>query len=161
MFVDNSGMESTTVLNKEVIEGYLHQLSAIHQGDTTELLKMAVRLPDALKSEKEAIGEDETKAVLSLFKATVEKVNQHRSKEGEALEKDFVHRLTQLTELLEEVKTLDPERKAKVNEKLNAALEQLEADIDRNRFEQELIYYLEKVRHYRRKSTLSQPHRLL
>ena len=96
------------------------------------------------RSEKEAIGEEETKAVLSLFKATVEKVNQHRSKEGEALEKDFVHRLTQLTELLEEVKTLDPERKAKVNEKLNAALEQLEADIDRNRFEQELIYYLEK-----------------
>ena len=144
VFVDNSGMESTTVLNKEVIEGYLHQLNAIHQGDTTELLKMAVRLPDALKSEKEAIGEEETKAVLSLFKATVEKVNQHRSKEGEALEKDFVHRLTQLTELLEEVKTLDPERKAKVNEKLNAALEQLEADIDRNRFEQELIYYLEK-----------------
>ena len=144
VFVDNSGMESTTVLNKEVIEGYLHQLNAIHQGDTTELLKMAVRLPDALKSEKEAIGEEETKAVLSLFKATVEKVNQHRSKEGEALEKDFVHRLTQLTELLEEVKTLDPERKAKVKEKLNAALEQLEADIDRNRFEQELIYYLEK-----------------
>ena len=57
VFVDNSGMESTTVLNKEVIEGYLHQLSAIHQGDTTELLKMAVRLPDALKSEKEAIEE--------------------------------------------------------------------------------------------------------
>ena len=113
VFVDNSGMESTTVLNKEVIEGYLHQLSAIHQGDTTELLKMAVRLPDALKSEKEAIGEEETKAVLSLFKATVEKVNQHRSKEGEALEKDFVHRLTQLSELLEEIKTLDPERRPK------------------------------------------------
>ena len=144
IFVDHSGVESATVLNKEVIKAYLTQLSDIHQGDTTELLKMAVRLPDALKTEKEAIGEEETKAVLSLFDAAIEKVNQHRGKEGEALEKDFVHRLTQLSDLLEKVIALDPERKERVNEKLNAALTQLEVNIDRNRFEQELIYYLEK-----------------
>ena len=105
---------------------------------------MAVRLPDALKTEKEAIEEEETKAVLSLFDAAIEKVNQHRGKEGETLEKDFVHRLTQLSDLLEKVIALDPERKERVNEKLNAALTQLEVNIDRNRFEQELIYYLEK-----------------
>ena len=144
VFVDHSGVESATVLNKEVIKAYLTQLSDIHKGDTTELLKMAVRLPDALKTEKEAIGEEETKAVLSLFDAAIEKVNQHRGKEGEALEKDFVHRLTQLSDLLEKVIALDPERKERVNEKLNAALTQLEVNIDRNRYEQELIYYLEK-----------------
>lgn len=144
VFVDHSGVESATVLNKEVIKAYLTQLSDIHQGDTTELLKMAVRLPDALKTEKKAIGEEETKAVLSLFDAAIEKVNQHRGKEGEALEKDFVHRLTQLSDLLEKVIALDPERKERVNEKLNAALTQLEVNIDRNRYEQELIYYLEK-----------------
>ena len=144
IFVDHSGVESATVLNKEVIKAYLTQLSDIHQGDTTELLKMAVRLPDALKTEKEAIGEEETKTVLSLFDAAIEKVNQHRGKEGEALEKDFVHRLTQLSDLLEKVIALDPERKERVNEKLNAALTQLEVNIDRNRYEQELIYYLEK-----------------
>ncbi len=144
IFVDHSGVESATVLNKEVIKAYLTQLSDIHQGDTTELLKMAVRLPDALKTEKEAIEEEETKAVLSLFDAAIEKVNQHRGKEGETLEKDFVHRLTQLSDLLEKVIALDPERKERVNEKLNAALTQLEVNIDRNRFEQELIYYLEK-----------------
>ena len=144
VFVDHSGVESATVLNKEVIKAYLTQLSDIHKGDTTELLKMAVRLPDALKTEKEAIGEEETKTVLSLFDAAIEKVNQHRGKEGEALEKDFVHRLTQLSDLLEKVIALDPERKERVNEKLNAALTQLEVDIDRNRYEQELIYYLEK-----------------
>lgn len=144
VFVDHSGVESATVLNKEVIKAYLTQLSDIHKGDTTELLKMAVRLPDALKTEKEAIGDEETKAVLSLFDAAIEKVNQHRGKEGEALEKDFVHRLTQLSDLLEKVIALDPERKERVNEKLNAALTQLEVNIDRNRYEQELIYYLEK-----------------
>ena len=144
IFVDHSGVESATVLNKEVIKAYLTQLSDIHQGDTTELLKMAVRLPDALKTEKEAIGEEETKAVLSLFDTAIEKVNQHRGKEGEALEKDFVYRLTQLSDLLEKVIALDPERKERVNEKLNTALTQLEVSIDRNRYEQELIYYLEK-----------------
>ena len=144
VFVDNSGIEGSTVLNKEIIQGYLSQLSEIHQGDTTELLKMAVRLPDALKTEKEGIGEEETSLVLSLFLATIEKVVQHRTDEGKALEKDFTHRLSQLTELLEKVIVMDPERKEKINEKLNMALAQLETDIDRNRFEQELIYYLEK-----------------
>ena len=144
VFVDNSGIEGSTVLNKEIIQGYLSQLSEIHQGDTTELLKMAVRLPDALKTEKEGIDEEETSLVLSLFLATIEKVVQHRTDEGKALEKDFTHRLSQLTELLEKVIVMDPERKEKINEKLNMALAQLETDIDRNRFEQELIYYLEK-----------------
>ena len=55
-----------------------------------------------------------------------------------------MHRLTQLSDLLEKVIALDPERKERVNEKLNAALTQLEVNIDRNRYEQELIYYLEK-----------------
>ena len=48
VFVDNSGTESATILNKQVIQAYLQQLKEIHSGDTTELLKMAVRLPDAL-----------------------------------------------------------------------------------------------------------------
>ncbi|MDB9821655.1 hypothetical protein OAC17_02850, partial [Flavobacteriaceae bacterium] len=52
IFVDNSGGETTTVLNKDVIQSYINQLKDIHQGDTTELLKMAVRLPDALKTAK-------------------------------------------------------------------------------------------------------------
>ena len=144
IFVDHAGTESATMLNKEAIKAYLHQLKEIHDGDTTELLKMAVRLPDALKTEKEAISELEKETLLALFSSTLDKVNQHRQDEGKALTKDFNERLTNLKQLLEAVIAIDPERKTKVTEKLNNALDQLAIDIDQNRLEQELIYYLEK-----------------
>lgn len=144
IFVDNSGTESTTILNKEVIQAYLKQLKDIHNGDTTELLKMAVRLPDSLKSEKETLSNEEKEILLDLFSATIKKVNQHRQNEGKALAIDFEKRLTNLSQLLKDAIDIDPERKTKVTEKLNNALEQLAIDIDQNRLEQELIYYLEK-----------------
>jgi uncharacterized protein (TIGR00255 family) len=144
VFVDNSGGETTTVLNKEVIQSYIDQLKKIHQGDTTELLKMAVRLPDALKTEKEALDEKEKEALLSLFANTLEKVNKHRKDEGVALTKDFSLRLASIGQLLKDVIAIDPERKERVTEKLNTALAQLKLEVDQNRLEQELIYYLEK-----------------
>ena len=144
IFVDNSGGETTTVLNKDVIQSYINQLKDIHQGDTTELLKMAVRLPDALKTAKEAVDEKEKEALLALFSATLEKVNQHRKDEGIALTKDFSIRLASIDQLLKDVIAIDPERKERVTEKLNASLDQLKLEVDQNRLEQELIYYLEK-----------------
>jgi len=144
VFVDNSGGETTTVLNKEVIQAYIDQLKEIHQGDTTELLKMAVRLPDALKTEKEAVDEKEKEALLSLFANTLEQVNKHRKDEGVALTKDFSLRLASIGQLLKDVIAIDPERKERVTEKLNTALAQLKLEVDQNRLEQELIYYLEK-----------------
>ena len=144
VFVDNSGNENSTVLNKEIIQNYLSQLQAIHPGDTTELLKMAVRLPDALKTEKEALSPEEKACLLDLFSQTLGIVNEHRKDEGKALAVDFEKRLNNLEQLLKDVVKIDPERKEKVTEKLNIALDQLAIEIDHNRLEQELIYYLEK-----------------
>jgi len=144
IFVENSVGETSTVLNKDVIQSYINQLKDIHQGDTTELLKMAVRLPDVLKTAKEAVDEKEKEALLALFSATLEKVNQHRKDEGIALTKDFSIRLASIDQLLKDVIAIDPERKERVTEKLNASLDQLKLEVDQNRLEQELIYYLEK-----------------
>jgi uncharacterized protein (TIGR00255 family) len=144
IFVDNSGLESSSKLNQEVIKGYMNQLRSIEPIDDLELLKIAVRLPDTLKSEKEDLDEQEKKAVVSLVVETIQKVNQHRASEGAVLEKDFISRLEELRHLLEEVIKIDPERTEKVREKLVAAVDHLKAEVDQNRFEQELIYYLEK-----------------
>jgi uncharacterized protein (TIGR00255 family) len=122
IFVDNSGNENSSVLNKEVVQNYLQQLKEIHSGDTTELLKIAVRLPDTLKTEKEALSEAEKETLLALFSSTLGKVNQHRQDEGKALAVDFDKRLTNLAQLLEDAIEIDPERKAKVTEKLNTWL---------------------------------------
>lgn len=144
IFVDNAEVESATILNKTVINSYIKQLEAIHRGESTELLKIAVRLPDALKTEKEALEKEEKNTVCQLFLDTLAKVNHYRNNEGEALEKDFLLRLSNLKSLLENVKKIDPERKERISEKLGTALEKLKTEIDKNRFEQELIYYLEK-----------------
>ena len=88
--------------------------------------------------------EEEKEAVKELFQKTLIRVNEHRTDEGKALEKDFKSRLSTLNKLLEEAILIDPERKIRVTEKLNTSLAQLKLEVDQNRLEQELIYYLEK-----------------
>jgi uncharacterized protein (TIGR00255 family) len=105
---------------------------------------MAIRLPDALKTEKEDLKEEEKEALLTVFASALERVNDYRKNEGAALGKDFVIRLDVIKNLLEDAIRIDPERKEKITLKLNNALDQLILEIDQNRLEQELIYYIEK-----------------
>ena len=144
VYVEGNSGKNTTQINKEVIDDYIAQLQGIHQGKTTELLKMAIRLPDALKTEKEDLKEEEKEAFLTVFSSALERVNDYRENEGAALEKDFVIRLDVIKNLLDDAILIDPERKEKITLKLKTALDQLTVEIDQNRLEQELIYYLEK-----------------
>jgi uncharacterized protein (TIGR00255 family) len=144
VYVEGNSNQNSNHLNKEIINNYITQLKGIHDGDTTELLKMALRLPDTLKTEKEDLKEEEKDALLEVFSSALKNVNEYRRNEGAALDKDFVERLNIINNLLKEVITIDPERKEKISVKLKTALDQLEIDIDQNRMEQELIYYLEK-----------------
>ena len=144
VYVEGNSNQNSNHLNKEIINNYITQLKGIHDGDTTELLKMALRLPDTLKTEKEDLKEEEKDALLEVFSSALKNVNEYRRNEGAALGKDFVERLNIINNLLKEVITIDPERKEKISVKLKTALDQLEIDIDQNRMEQELIYYLEK-----------------
>ena len=144
VYIEGNSGANTTQINKEVIDDYIAQLQGIHQGETTELLKMAIRLPDALKTEKEDLKEEEKEALLTVFSSALERVNDYRENEGAALEKDFVIRLEVIKNLLDDAILIDPERKEKITLKLKTALDQLTLEIDQNRLEQELIYYLEK-----------------
>ena len=78
------------------------------------------------------------------LKKALEAINTFRTEEGKVLEKDFVNRLSTLNGLLDKVKEMDTERLATIRERLERAVADLKADVDANRFEQELIYYLEK-----------------
>ena len=144
VYVEGNSGKNTTQINKEVIDDYIAQLQGIHQGETTELLKMAIRLPDSLKTEKEDLKEEEKEALLTVFSSALERVNDYRENEGAALGKDFVIRLDVIKNLLDDAILIDPERKEKITLKLKTALDQLTLEIDQNRLEQELIYYLEK-----------------
>ncbi len=144
LYVEATGEETSNKVNEAIVKEYMRQLSNVHQGDTTELLKMAVRMPDALKTEREQINEEEFKAITdALGKALIE-IESYRNDEGKALEKDFNLRIKNIGKLLEKVIQIDPERMTAVREKLQKAVSDLKEEVDQNRFEQELIYYLEK-----------------
>lgn len=149
LYVEVTGETSNTQLNIGVLKGYMEQLRAanavpVGSNDEVELLKMAVRMPDALKVEREEIDPMEYQTIKNAVIKALEEINTFRNQEGDALEKDFIDRITAISELLKKVDQIDPERLKGVRARLEKAVEDLQADVDENRFEQELIYYIEK-----------------
>lgn len=144
LFVEITGEETSTKVNETVINQYISQLAKVSDGDKTELLKMAIRMPDALKTEREEIDESEFEKILEAVDTALVAINSYRTDEGKALEKDFVLRINSIGSLLDEVIAIDPQRIANVKERLHKAVSDLKEQVDENRFEQELIYYLEK-----------------
>ncbi|MHA7864803.1 YicC/YloC family endoribonuclease [Flagellimonas marinaquae] len=144
LYVEITGEETTAEVNQGVVKNYMDQLSKIAKGDDIKLLEMALRMPDTLKTEKDAIDEEEYKAILEAMNEALSNIVEFRNEEGKVLEQDFVERLHTLNELLDAVKAMDPERLGTVRERLEKAVADLKVELDANRFEQELIYYLEK-----------------
>ncbi|MEM0517388.1 MULTISPECIES: YicC/YloC family endoribonuclease [Aequorivita] len=144
LYIEVTGEEVTTQLNESVVKQYIKQLANVVNGDPVELLKMAVRMPDALKTEREEIDEKEYKAILKGIEQALEAINKYRNDEGSVLENDFLDRSKTISKLLDDVIAIDPERVDAVKERLRKAVADIKEKVDENRFEQELIYYLEK-----------------
>lgn len=144
IFLEVTGEETSTQLNTPVVKQYMKQLKEVVNGDETELLKMAVRFPDALNTEREEIDENEWHQVENSIAEVLKAIDLYRLDEGKVLESDFAQRITSIGELLEKVVAIDPERITAVRERLQKAIDDLKENIDQNRFEQELIYYIEK-----------------
>ena len=145
IFIEGNGGEGSSKINENVVKEYMNQLRNIVDSDEIELLKMAVRLPEALKTEREELDEEEWGLILTTIEETVAKIKLYRTDEGKVLCDDFIFRISNIENLLEKVIEIDPERIVLVKEKLRKAIADLEAKIDENRFEQELIYYIEKL----------------
>ncbi|WP_339711418.1 YicC/YloC family endoribonuclease [uncultured Kriegella sp.] len=144
LYVEFTGDETSAEVNEAAIRNYMKQFGSIADGDDLRLLEMALRMPDAMKTEREDIDEEEYKAIQLALKEALTEINIFRSEEGNVLEKDFLDRIANLKVLLEKVTEMDPERQADVRARLEKAVADLKTDVDANRFEQELIYYLEK-----------------
>ena len=144
LYIEFTGTETTAKVNEETVRLYMKQFASIADGDNLKLLEMALRMPDAMKTEREDIDEEEYSSIQSALKEALIEINNFRSSEGEVLEKDFINRIKSLESLLEEVVKIDPERQGTIRERLEKALSDVKAEVDANRFEQELIYYLEK-----------------
>ncbi len=144
LFVEITGEETSTKLNEVVVKQYMEQLSNVVEGDDVELLKMAIRMPDSLKTERKEIEETEFNSIIEAIEEALMSINKYRSDEGIVLKEDFVMRSNIIAELLEKVTAIDSDRIYIVKERLRKAVSDLQETVDENRFEQELIYYLEK-----------------
>jgi len=148
IYIEMTADETSTTVNKGVVSEYMQQLRNVVQtgsSNDVELLKMAVKMPDALKTEREELNEDEWAQINTNIQEAIKDIIQYRIDEAASLEDDFKLRIKNVQHYLEEVKSFDDARIEFVKERLKKAIDELKVTTDENRFEQELIYYLEKL----------------
>ncbi|MEM8508729.1 MAG: YicC/YloC family endoribonuclease [Bacteroidota bacterium] len=144
LYVEITGEETSAEINVGVVKRYMEQLGKIADGDAVKLLELALRLPDTLKTDKDELDDAEYLAIKTGLQQALAALVRFREEEGKVLDQDFKLRLKLLRALLQQVTEMDAERVENVREKLEKALNELQVTVDTNRFEQELIYYLEK-----------------
>jgi len=145
LFVEATGEETSSKINVPIVKAYIKQMKEVVDGDETELLKMAVRMPDALKTEREEIDENDWAQIQGVIEEALQNIYNFRVSEGVSLEKEFLIRITNILSLMNQAVALDGERLETVKTRLLASIEELKVNVDENRFEQELIFYLEKM----------------
>ena len=148
IWVEMTADETSTKVNKNVVLEYIQQLrNTLFTGsdNDVELLKMAIKMPDALKVGREELDENEWTQIDIHIDEALKEIIAYRTDEAKSLEVDCKERIANIQSALEEVRVLDGERVENVKERLQKALTDLKVEVDENRFEQELIYYLEKL----------------
>ena len=131
-------------LNHDVIKSYIKDLQKITTGVGTEFLKIAVTLPNSIENNRSDLDEKFTDKIKELIKKAVKELINFRIQEGKSMELDLLNNINSIENKSEKIKTYSPERIESVKRKIKQSLEELKVEFDKNRFEQELIYYLEK-----------------
>tara|TARA_B100001564_G_scaffold339430_1_gene332172 strand:+ start:728 stop:1585 length:858 start_codon:yes stop_codon:yes gene_type:complete len=142
--IENLNETNLNQINKTIIEDYINQLQQINKSEKSELLKIAIKLPDSIKIKKQKLENNFVTKIISLSNKVIDQVIKFRIKEGGSLKKDFNLRIKNLNKFLNKINNYDLNRKEKISSKLKKIINTLNIEIDKNRFEQELIYYIEK-----------------
>lgn len=146
IYIESTAEQTSTKVNVPVVKNYIAQLKEVYpDADETELMKMAVRMPDTLKTEREEIDENDWEQIQVIIEEALQNILNFRKDEGESLEKEFNLRIGNIRQYMNDALALDPERVQAIKDRLQTAISELQVNVDENRFEQELIYYLEKL----------------
>ena len=151
LYLDNLGTESTSRINAAIVKDYYHQLKTIHKELNIDvnntIIQSILRLPETVKMVYDELEEPEWLIVRENLVKSLEELNRFRDQEGLALKTDIEGNVANILDLLKQVEPFEHQRmenvKAKIKDSLDAM--QLNGSVDKNRFEQELIYYLEKL----------------
>ena len=145
LYKDSTNNNKKSLLNSPLINTYIDQLRDIVDGSAVELLKIAVKMPEAIISEEIEENDSDWPIIFKQIENAIESLIKYRKDEGLALEKDFIMRIHKIEDLLSSINKIDPKRINHIRSKINLEIEKLNIDHDNNRFEQELIYYIEKI----------------
>lgn len=146
LYVENVVEQNNTTVNAPIVKDYIAQMKNIlPNADETELMKMAVRMPDALKTDKEEIDENEWVEIIQTTEEALTHLNEFRASEGEHLLNDMQKNVDTIRQKLNEVALLKDERTQAVKDRLQNGLDELKHTVDEARFAQEIVFYIEKL----------------
>ena len=147
-------------INKEIISNYIQQLKELNDIDSHDFpdstnqflnfstekdyLKIAMRLPNAYSSKSIELNNTEINNIIDKISIAIKNLNDYRAKEGSEMEQDFRNKISVIKELLGNIEKIEKDRISKKRTKLLDEFKRIELEIDNNRLEQEMIYYLEK-----------------
>ena len=161
LYVELLGGQSNHELNKDLFKKYYADLSSIAselgQNDNTDFISIISKMPDVLKTEREELDDNEWNEINKVITLAIEKLNEFRTSEGESLAEDLKFRISNISSLLNEVEKYDASRIEAIKERISNNLNEAvgENNVNKDRFEQELIYYIEKFDVTEEKTRLS------
>jgi len=149
IFVENISTDTQHKINQELVNTYMDALQEVGEEkiEAGTLLSMAMRLPDAMKVEREDFDKDEWIAVMNVVKQAVEALIDYRKTEGISLEKDIKEQIHTIDRLHDQVPRYEQERINTIKERISTKLSDVlqSVDFDKDRLEQEMIYFIEKL----------------
>lgn len=144
IYIESETARIPAQINEPVVSAYLEQIKNFAEGDALAALALALKMPESLTQEKQEADENQIGIVNTAIDKALEALIGFRKQEGEQLMLDIQSRIDLIAKHLQEVIVLDKKRREGVRNRLEQAVAQLKESVDENRFEQELIYYLEK-----------------
>jgi uncharacterized protein (TIGR00255 family) len=145
LYVESTGKSNTNKINQTVVKDYIKQLEQLNNSITGNTLQIAMTLPNVLDSVTEELDENEWAVVESKIEETLDKIDSFRVDEGAILKADFEKRIHTLQNLCTINIEFEDARIPAVRERILKSINDLNQEVDKNRFEQELIFYLEKL----------------
>jgi len=148
--IKHNGTAKPVVINTDLIKSYYNQINQLAidlKIDTNSVLSSLLRLPEVVSPSTEILNQQDFDAFKKVLLTAIDELNAHRVEEGASLEKDLLDRISKIQEQEEAILKFEPNRKVRIKEEINKLLNEHvgKENIDNNRMEQELIYYMEKI----------------
>jgi uncharacterized protein (TIGR00255 family) len=150
LYTESLGEDSATKINAGIVKGYYKQMEQISADlnipMNDNILQTILTLPEVVKNGKEELDEQEWKSILDKIAEAIGSLDQFRIQEGAVLKQDLVSNIQSITSLLTEIEQYEEERVTRIKEKIYEGLKEISIEqVNENRLEQEMIFYLEKM----------------